>query len=158
MSLRRPTAACSLFLLFISPLCGVAKTPDCGMLVISFIYKPFRWCRSDARLRHVFYKNPFEASLQTPDRCNLFLLPYCIFVLYINNPACVHHGLLFYDWRCDHRIFQSMITICYVIPVFIMFASTFKSTHWLVPGYCLGQISCMEKSVAMTAPEPMQRW
>ena len=53
--------------------------------------------------------------------------------------------------------FQSMIIGCYIIPVFIMFASTFKSTHWLVPGYCLGQISCMERSIAMTAPEPKQR-
>ena len=34
-----------------------------------------------------------------------------------------------------------MITPCYIIPVFLMFASTFKRTHWLVPGYCLGQIS-----------------
>ena len=35
---------------FVSPLCGVAETPDCGMLVISIIYKPFMWCRCDARL------------------------------------------------------------------------------------------------------------
>ena len=41
---------------FISPLCGVARTPDCGMFVIYlFFYKPFMWCRSDARLRHVCY-------------------------------------------------------------------------------------------------------
>ena len=36
-----------------------------------------------------------------------------------------------------------------------------QSTHWLVPGYCLGQIACLERSVAMTAvgeadpPTPM---
>ena len=29
----------------------------------------------------------------------------------------------------------------YIIPVVLMFASTFKRTHWLVPGYCLGQIA-----------------
>ena len=47
-------------------------------------------------------------------------------VLY-EQPACVHHGFcLFRDWHCDHRIFQSMIIICYIIPVFMMFASTFK--------------------------------
>ena len=40
---------------FISPLCGVAETPDCGMLVIYLPYKPFMWCRSDARLWHVCY-------------------------------------------------------------------------------------------------------
>ena len=45
-----------------------------------------------------------------------------------------------------------MIIIQYVIHVFIMFASTFKSTHWLVPLYCLGQISCVERSVAMKQP------
>ena len=49
-----------------------------------------------------------------------------------------------------------MITPCYIIPVFLMFASTFKRTHWLVPGYCLGQISCLEISIAMTVPEPLQ--
>ena len=32
-----------------------------------------------------------------------------------------------------------------------MFASIFKRTHWLVPGYCLGQISCAEKSVTTMA-------
>ena len=80
-----------------------------------------------------------------------------IHVLYEQH-SCVHHGFcLFRDWHCDHRIFQSMIIIRCIIPVFIMFASTFKSTHWLVPGYCLGQISCLERSVAMTAPEPKQR-
>ena len=125
-----------------------------------FSYKPFMWCRSDARLRHAFCCRPFEASLQTPDRC-IFLFLFSglhIHVLY-EQPACVHHGFcLFRDWHCDHRIFQSMIIICYIIPVYIMFASTFKSTHWLVPGYCLGQITCLESSVAKTAPEPKQRW
>ena len=33
MSHRRPTVACLLFLLFISPLCGVAPTPDCGIII-----------------------------------------------------------------------------------------------------------------------------
>ena len=34
VSLRRPTVACLSLKLLISPLCGVAQTPDCGMLVI----------------------------------------------------------------------------------------------------------------------------
>ena len=38
---------------FISPLCGVAQTPDCGMFVFYFQIKTFMWCRSDARLWHV---------------------------------------------------------------------------------------------------------
>ena len=36
----------------ISPLCDVAQTSDCGTLVIYSWYKPFMWCRTDARLRH----------------------------------------------------------------------------------------------------------
>ena len=97
------------------------------MLVIYLPYKPFMWCRLGARLRHASYYCPFEASLHTPDRCILLLPCYCIFMLYINNLlACIMVFILFYDWRHDHRIIQSMIIVCYVIPVLIMFASTFK--------------------------------
>ena len=32
MSLRRPTVALLYFTFFSSPLCGVAKTPDCGII------------------------------------------------------------------------------------------------------------------------------
>mgnify|MGYP005814834649 CR=1 FL=1 len=145
MSLRRPTVACLLFKLLISPLCGVAQTPDCGMPVISFIYKPFMRYRSDARLRHALYYYPFEVSLQTPDRCILFLFSDCIGMFYMNNLlACITNSIS--SLTSDYGKFPSIIIICYIIPVFLMFASTFKSTHWLVPGYCLGQISCMERS------------
>ena len=40
-----------------------------------------------------------------------------------------------------------MINNCIIIPVLLMFASTFKRTHWLVPGYCLGQIPCLERAL-----------
>ena len=74
-----------------------------------FILLSFRGVASDTRSVH---------SISTP--------VLHIHVLY-EQPACVHHGFcLFRDWHCDHRIFQCMIIICYVIPVFIMFASTFK--------------------------------
>ena len=87
ISLRRPTVALLLFTFDISPLCDVAQTSDCGIIVIYFLYKPFMrcridvrlwhilsftfqykpfmWCRPDARLRHVNLLLPFEASLQT---------------------------------------------------------------------------------------------
>ena len=53
MSHRRPTVACLLFHLLISPLCGVAQMPDCGVYLFSYFkYKPFMWCRSDVRLWH----------------------------------------------------------------------------------------------------------
>ena len=63
MSLRCPTVALSLFTFDISPLCDVAQTSDCGVLVIYFRYKPFTWCRSDVRLWHalsfIFHYKPF---------------------------------------------------------------------------------------------------
>ena len=68
----------------------------------------------------------------------------------------MHRDFIFMTDVVIIEYFQSMIIVCYIIPVFIMFASTFKSTHWLVPGYCLGQITCLDRSVAMTAPEPKQ--
>ena len=66
MSLRRPTVArdvvqtsdcgthCRLYSI-ISPLCGVALTPDCGIVNLFL---------------------PFEASLQTPDRSSTILLGF----------------------------------------------------------------------------------
>ena len=49
---------------FISPFCGVAQTPDCGMLAVYLLfYKPFMWCRSDVRLWHalsfILHYKPF---------------------------------------------------------------------------------------------------
>ena len=37
VSLRCPTVACLLFIYLISPLCGVAKTPDWGMLTFTIL-------------------------------------------------------------------------------------------------------------------------
>ena len=70
-------------------------------------------CRTDARLRHVFYFLPFEASLQTPDRSSsyfywdfwrttarlpLFISAVQIFNTYvcIINSAHVHHVCICY--------------------------------------------------------------
>ena len=78
-------------------------------------------------------------------------------MLHINNLLAYIRDSIFMTNVVIVECFQSMIIGCYIIPVFIMFASTFKSTHWLVPGYCLGQIACLERSVAMTVSEPKQR-
>ena len=67
------------YLFIISPLCGVAQTPDCGTFVIYFTYEPFLWCRSDARLRHSI------------------LLSYCISHVLREILVYVHHGLYFWD-------------------------------------------------------------
>ena len=60
-----------IFTMIISPLCGIAQTPDCGMFVISFSYKPFMWRRSDARLWHacyfIYFISPLRGVAKTPD-------------------------------------------------------------------------------------------
>ena len=55
MSLRCPTVALLPFTFDISPLCDVAQTSDYGILVTYFRYKPFMWCRLDARVRHCYF-------------------------------------------------------------------------------------------------------
>ena len=92
MSHRRPTVACLLFLLFISPLCGVAQTPDWGMIYLIIL--------SRRRFRH-----PIGAFLISCLRAS---------------------WVLFWDWLSDRGLFSCMIITCYVIPVLMMFASTFK--------------------------------
>ena len=71
MSLRRPTVARLLFTSDISPLCDVAQTSDCGILIIYFQYKPFMWCRLDVRLWHAllfpFQYKSFMWCPLTPD-------------------------------------------------------------------------------------------
>ena len=118
---------------FISPLCGVAQTPDCGIVIL---FTTFWGVFSDTRSVH---------SIFTPVLHTHVLI------------ARVHHRFSFTSWQAyRHKWFRSMIISYYIIPVFGMFASTFKRTHWLVPGYCLGQISRMEISIAVTVPEPRQ--
>ena len=56
MSLRRPTVALLSFTFNISPLCDVASDVRlCHTLSFIFYYKPFMWCRLDARLRHCYF-------------------------------------------------------------------------------------------------------
>ena len=157
MSLRRPTVANLLFIFLISPLWGVTQTPDCGMPVIYFRYKPFMWRRLDARLRHALFYYPFEASLQTPDRCILFLFPDCLSMFYMNNlPVCVMNFISWqtkWSWNISEHGYHLLYYTCvHNVCEYI------QSTHWLVPGYCLGEISCLERSAAMTAPEPRLWW
>ena len=55
MSLRHPTVARPLFTFDISPLCDVASDVRLWhALSFIFHYKPFMWCRPDARLRHYY--------------------------------------------------------------------------------------------------------
>ena len=84
---------------------------------------------------------PFEASLQTPDRCLLLLICYCIF---INNLlTCIRDLFTFRDWHHEHKYFGT--SLLYYTRVHNV-CEYIQSTHWLVPGYCLGQISCTKRS------------
>ena len=57
MLLRRPTVALLSFTFNTSPLCDVASDVRLwhALLLIFFHYKPFMWCRLDARLRHRYF-------------------------------------------------------------------------------------------------------
>ena len=153
MSLRRPTVACWLFTYFISPLCGVAETPDCGMLVIYFI-------------------SPLCGVAQTPDwGISLCLLTFrgvasdtrsvhfiINMLLHIHKwPACMHQSFYYLLWLTswaknisEHR--------CYIIPVFLMFVSTFKVLTGLSLAIVLVRFLARRGATVMTAPEPKQRW
>ena len=67
----------------------------------------------------------------------------------------MHQRILFYDERYDHRIFQDMI--CYIILVFIMFASTFKVLTGLSLAIVLARFLARRGATMTTAPEPKQR-
>jgi hypothetical protein len=90
------------------------------------------------------FKHPSGISLQVLPWCHLtsdrhffylYILLILIFIYFCTNHdssclvliiVCMHVVLL--SWHL-HSVYL----------MFIMFASTFKSTHWLVPGYLLGQ-------------------
>ena len=151
------------------------RRPPVALPVIFFGYKPSLWCRADVRLWHCcylfslqalyvvslrrptvacfIYFNFFKASLQTLDQSTLPLSSDFSFPVYDEWPACVHQELYFHDWLSDPKLFQCVIITCYIIPVFMMFASTFKRTHWFSPGYCLGQITYLERSMMTETPQ-----
>jgi hypothetical protein len=123
-------------------------------------------CRIDARLRHVCYFLPFRGVAsdtrsvfflfywdfgRTTARLPLLYFPLCrfSFLLCIMIFAHVHHDCICYI-LCS--------TVCEYI----------QSTHWLVPGYCLGQmwtkaILWMKSSIASPTPRgvpvsPSRSW
>ena len=117
MSLRRPTAALFLFLHF--PL--------------------------EESFRHSFGTSIIISAFSARGVIQT-LAWHPVFYFGIFLTICVHLGLSYISWQtCDHLINPEHVW--YIIPVFLMFASTFKRTHWLVPGYCLGQISCVERAL-----------
>ena len=146
MSPRRPTAAL-LFLHF--PLEESFRHSFGTSIIISAftargVIQTLVW--------HQYYYSAFFRSRSHSDTR---LAPSILF-WYIFIHMCASWFFLYISWRMyDHLL--NLEYVWYIIPVFLMFASTFKRTHWLVPGYCLGQIPCLEISIAVTTSEPT-RW
>ena len=98
----------------ISPFCGVAQMPDCGMLVVHLPFKkPFMWCRPDARLRY-YYSCSFLSRSHSDPRLAPSILLWSIFLT-----TCVHLGLSYILWQtCDHIIIRSMFDIYILHPCY----------------------------------------
>ena len=117
----------------ISPLCGVAQTPDCGIVVNYFHYKPFMWWRSDARLWHACYvlipsRRHFRHSI------SLSYLYSLIFHSRLWWMTCLRASwILFCDWLSDRKLFSVHDYHLLYYTSFMMFASTFK----VLPGLSL---------------------
>ena len=101
--------------------------------------------------------NSFEASLQTLDQSIYSLSSDYSFSGYDEWPACVHHKLYFYDWLSDSKLFQCMFITCYIMPVFVMFASTFKVLTGSSLAIVLARFLAWRGALMTTAPEPRQR-
>ena len=103
---------CLLFIYFISPLGGVAPTPDCGIIISAF----------SAR-----------GVIQT-------LVWHPVFYFGIFLSICVHHGFSYIFVTDVWSSIKSGVCWIYYTRVHNV-CEYIQSTHWLVPGYCLGQIS-----------------
>ena len=106
------------------------RRPTVARLSFTFQYKPFMWCRLDARLRRVlFIYLPFEASLQTPDWVYYYFFGFSsglpptpflpVLFLRINVPLlklimthpCMHLLYLTSELSCEY--FQSTHLACW---------------------------------------------
>jgi hypothetical protein len=87
-------------------------------------------CRPDARLRHVFYFLPFEASLQTPDRSSSY---------FIGTSGGLPPDFLFIFLQCIFNVcvcFTNLL-MCIMFTFVISYVQTvceyIQSTHGLCP-------------------------
>ena len=97
----------------------------------------------------LIYLHPFRGVIS--DTRSL----HSISILHIHIlPACVHHGFrIFRDRRYDHRIFRSML----IYYTRVLDVCEYIQTYSLACPWLLSwpEFSCVEESIAMTAPEPM---
>ena len=112
-----------------SPLCGVALTPDCGIVNL---FATFRVVISDTRSVH---------SIFTP-------------VLHVHIfSAHVHRRFSLNSWQTYHH--KNVSEYDYLLLYYTRVHNVceyIQSTHWLVPGYCLGQIFLHEEERRDASP------
>ena len=96
----------------------------------------------------ISFKALYVASLQMPDRCLLLVICYCIS---INNLLTCIRDLF--------TVVTDVMSIKIIFSTSLLYYSCvhnvceyIQSTHWLVPGYCLGQISCAKRSDREDSP------
>src|SRR3954465_15190159 len=93
MSLKRLTAAVFLFTFLISPWCGVAKTPDCGISFKALYVVSLR------RPTVAFLLKPFSGVAKTPDRGISFK---ALYVVSVRRPTVAYSfSLSFQDVASD---------------------------------------------------------
>ena len=87
----------------ISPLCDVAQTSDCGMFVFYFGYKPFMWCRPDARLWH-YYSCSFLSRSHSDPRLapSMYYLYVWTHWLFCSYASCLHLLYLMSELSCEY--------------------------------------------------------
>ena len=118
MSLRRPTVALLLIIFLMSPRCDVAQTSACGIVVIYFPYKPFMWCRSNARLWHALYilipsRRHFRHSISLS-----YLYPLIVHFLFMMNDllACIMNfisWLIKWSWIISVHVYHLLYYTCF---------------------------------------------
>ena len=155
MSRRRPPVALLLFTFHISPLCDVAQTSDCGILVtLNFGISPLwgvaqtpNWGMSfisylsRRRFRHPIGLLLILLGLREDYRPTSFLFScsaYLMFVCALLTCSCA---------SCLHLLYLMSK----------LFASTFKVLTGFAPGYCFGQmltkaILWMKSTIASPTP------
>ena len=130
MSLRRPTVARTIFYFFIiSPLCGVAQTPDCGTVILAFSSRGF--IQTLVWLRH-YYSCSFLSRSHSDPR----LAPSIYFGISGGLPPdfsviFFHAIIVSMPERTCYSILMLHVYICYILCPNCL-ASTFIVLTWLV--------------------------
>ena len=109
MSLRRPTVALLSFTFDISPLCGVALTPDCGIVILAFSSRGV----NQTLVWHPVFILGFQEDYRPTSI--LFSVHYYLYVwvhlLFCSYASCLHLLYLMSELSCEY--FHSTHLACW---------------------------------------------